>query len=210
MFSPVPPAYTIAKANYPNFNKDPIPGPADYDPCHVTRSSLPAYSFGRSPRKLHADSEFPGPGLYSPRGTQRSPGFTISKSPRVLSNVRYISPGPGDYSYQQLQAKYQYSISKARRRMHGSPESPGPGYYSPNQWASLEKSPRMKFQSQARMPRQSFLTPAPGQYDLPSVDRTPGYTMPKAQPKRSNSNSPGPGSYEVPYSFIGAASVKKQ
>lgn len=209
MISPVPPAYTIGKASYPRFQKEPIPGPTDYDP-HIlnTRSSLPAYSFSKSPRERDGNREFPGPGLYTPYESPKSPGYTISKSPRVLSNIRYISPGPADYSYQKLQAKYQYSISKAKRRIHNSSESPGPGYYSPNLDMKLEASPRIRFSNQPRMPIDSFITPAPGQYHLPDIDRKPGFTIPKARPLPKPANSPGPGFYKIPLSTIGIASTK--
>ena len=209
MLTPIPPAYTIAKASYPSLQKDHIPGPTDYDPYRADiRASVPAYSFTKSPRKIHNSQDIPGPGLYDSPIMKRSPGYSVGRSPRILSNIRYRSPGPGDYDYEKMQARYKYSISKAKNRSYCNSESPGPGFYSPNLTVNIESSPRMKFSRQPRMPPPSFLTPAPGQYQLPNVGRSPGYTIPKAMPKPKEPSSPGPGFYRYTSSTIGIASMK--
>ena len=148
MITPVPPAYTIGKSSHKSLNKDDIPGPTDYDPYYNLRASVPMYSFSKSPRKIHDIYQIPGPGVYSPVDKKRTSGFTISKSPRILSNINNVSPGPGDYSYSVSQARYQYSISKARTKSYNFSESPGPGYYSPNTTINIQNTPRIKFPKQ--------------------------------------------------------------
>ena len=203
----IAPAYSIGKSSYHDYSHLSRPGPGDYELSSIIRSKLPSYSFSKSPRKIHNTGEIPGPGVYNPSSPHKTPGFSLSRSPRILSNVRNFSPGPGDYNYSVFQSKYQYSISKARRRIHSMSEVPGPGSYNPSPSGSLENTPRVKFQKQPRMPNQSFLTPAPGQYELPNIYKTNGYTIPKAAPMRKHSTSPGPGVYEIPRT-IGIASLK--
>jgi hypothetical protein len=53
------------------------------------------------------------------------------------------------------------------------------------------------------------MTPAPGQYALPDIHRTSGFTIPKAVSRPNITSSPGPGIYEIP-STIGIASLKKR
>ena len=207
MKSSVAPAYTIGKSSYPNFYNNLRPGPGEYENSKSLSSSVPSYSFSKSPRRIHDNYYIPGPGVYNPENHSKIPGFTLSRSPRILSNVRSFSPGPGEYNYSLFQAKYQYSISKARNRSYQFSESPGPGYYSPNLTVNTENSPKVKFPKQRRMPNQTFLTPAPGQYQIPNIFKTPGYTIPKAYPKPQGTYSPGPGVYEIP-STLGIASLK--
>lgn len=209
MITPVAPAYTIAKASVNRFSKEPIPGPTDYDPYSNVRSSLPSYSFNRTPRRIHQLSENPGPGKYLPEIINSPKGSTIPKSPRALSNIRYLSPGPGDYNLEIYNKKYQYSISKAKYRPNIHSDSPGPGYYSPNLINMDEATPKFKFSTQSRMPRECFITPAPGQYQLPSLDRTPGFSFSKATTRMKAPLSPGPGSYMTPLNTIGVASGRK-
>jgi hypothetical protein len=120
-----------------------------------------------------------------------------------------MSPGPGDYNYELSSSRYKYSISKAKCRSQLMTDSPGPGHYSPNLDLKDEGSPRIKFNTQRRMPRESFITPAPGQYQLPSLDKTPGYSFAKATHVRKSSPAPGPGSYLTPLNMIGVASGRR-
>jgi len=208
MITPIPPAYSIGKAK-PVVFENKVPGPGEYFYEDVFKKKANFYSFARSPRKIHEFYGVPGPGLYSPLDLEnKGKGFSICRGPRVLSDARTVSPGPGDYSYQVLQRKYQYSISKARNKSHDFNDSPGPGYYTPNLAASLENAPRVHFPRQERMPKKSFLTPAPGQYDL-NVFKSPGFTIPKAIPRMKKMQTPGPGLYEIP-STIGIASLKSK
>ena len=209
MITPVAPAYSIGKASITRFSKEPIPGPTDYEPHFNARSSLPAYTFNRTPRKIHQLTDSPGPGKYLPDIIVNPKGITISKSPRALSNVRYFSPGPGDYNLEMSNSRYKYSISKAKYRSQLMTESPGPGYYSPNLDVKDEVSPRIKFTTQARMPRDTFITPAPGQYQLPSIDKTPGFSFAKAISLRKPSPIPGPGAYLTPLNTIGVAAGRR-
>lgn len=206
---PVAPAYTISKARIKHFNKEPIPGPTDYEPYSNARGSLPSYSFNRSPRRLHQLSENPGPGNYLPEILINPKGSTIPKSPRALSSIRNLSPGPGDYNFEIYSKKYQYSISKAKYRSSVYSDSPGPGHYSPKLLTMDEGSPRTKFSTQARMPRETFITPAPGHYKLPSIEKSPGYTFAKATKREKDPPSPGPGSYMTPLNTIGIGSGRK-
>ncbi len=208
MLTPIPPAYSIGKSNYPAFKRE-IPGPGEYNLSQVMKSSAQSYSFSKSPRKIHDYYEIPGPGVYNPNYSMKSPGYSLSRSPRQLSNVRTYSPGPGDYSYQFVQKRYQYSISKARTRSYNFSESPGPGYYSPSSTVSLQSSPKIKFPKQTRMPRGTFLTPSPGQYNLPNSNNGPVFSIPKATPKPQSTYSPGPGVYEIP-TTIGVAGKKNK
>jgi hypothetical protein len=208
MITPISPAYTIGKAENSTSPKERLPGPSDYDPYHGDKVGVPSYSFTKSPRQMFQASENPGPGLYSPDLLSKRKGFTIGKSPRALSNIRYRSPGPGDYSWEVNQARYNYSISKARTRSLHSDSIPGPGHYSPNLTASIGHSPIVKFPKQQRMMHDSFLTPAPGYYQLPNVQRSPGFSFPKAVPKFRFVESPGPGFYKTPSSTIGLASSR--
>lgn len=214
MITPVPPAYTIAKASHVNFNKGPRPGPTDYEINYNLRASVPAYSFTKSPRSMHnKDISFdphsgpPGPGFYEPKLKYSSLGYTICKSPRKLTEIRYMSPGPGYYDYSITETKHRYSMKKASNRFKYSSESPGPGCYSPNLTANIESSPIVKFPHGSRNIKESFITPAPGQYQLPEISKGPKYTIPKANPKRIIQNYPGPGFYKIP-SIIGIASLK--
>jgi Sperm-tail PG-rich repeat len=198
------PAYSIGKSSYPDMTKKKIPGPGDYNPYDV-KSKLPSYSFSKSPRKIHDVHQIPGPGVYDPMYKHKISGYYSSKSPRILSNTKNFSPGPGDYNYSVYETRYKYSITKARTNSYKFSDSPGPGHYSPDVTVSIESSPRFKFHKQRRMPEQSFSTPAPGYYHLPSIHKSPGYTIPKAFPKPKKTESPGPGVYEIP-STIGIAS----
>ena len=209
MITPVSPAYSIGKASIKRLSKESIPGPSEYEPHFNVRSSLPTYSFNRSPRKIHQLIESPGPGKYLPDIINNPKGLTISKSPRALSNIRYLSPGPGDYNFELNNSKYKYTISKARCRSQLMTDSPGPGYYSPNLDSKEEISPRIKFTTQARMPRSTFITPAPGQYQLPDIDKTPKFSFAKAIPKAKPSYAPGPGSYLTPLNTIGVAAGRR-
>jgi hypothetical protein len=56
------------------------------------------------------------------------------------------------------------------------------------------------------MPRDHFLTPAPGQYDV-TKSHNSGFTIPKAAGKLKYSETPGPGNYYIP-NLIGYASTK--
>lgn len=207
MITPIPPAYTIPKSNHQIPRKE-IPGPGYYNLSQLSLPNTQSYSFSKSPRKIHNIYSIPGPGVYNPNNTTRSSGYSLSKSPR-FADLRTGSPGPGDYDLKILQKKYQWSISKAKSRYSNYSESPGPGYYSPNLSVSKENSPKLKFPRQDRMPRDTFLTPSPGQYALPEVRRAPGFTIPKAFPKPKISYSPGPGVYEIP-STIGVASLRSK
>lgn len=190
------PAYSIGKSHYPDETMRSRPGPGDYETIRVPK--IPSYSFSKSPRKIHDFYKVPGPGVYNPNSQLRSPGFTLSRSPRILSNVRNFSPGPGEYDYVASKLKYQYSISKARSRSYANNDSPGPGYYSPNITPSIERSPKVLFQKDTRMPRSYNSNPAPGQYELPDVYSHKGFTIPKAKIKEKDWVSPGPGGYEIP------------
>ena len=204
MISPIPPAYSISKAK-PIVFESKVPGPGEYKTDNIFKSNANTFSFSRSPRKLHDHLEVPGPGLYSPNPLRKSTGYSISRSPRVLSDVRTVSPGPGEYSYQFMQKRYQYSISKARSS-HNPNSVPGPGHYTPSTTGILESSPKVQFSKQPRMPRDHFLTPAPGQYEV-TRSHISGFTIPKAAGKFKVSETPGPGIYNVPQ-LIGYASIK--
>jgi hypothetical protein len=206
MISPIPPAYSISKAK-PVVFENKVPGPGEYNSDNIFKSNPCTFSFSRSPRKLHDLYQVPGVGLYSPNDMRKSSGYSISRSPRILSNVRITSPGPGDYNYQFFEKRYQYSISKARRS-YNSTLVPGPGSYTPNIDSTFESSPRVQFAKQPRMPRDHFLTPAPGQYEI-SRQRQSGYTIPKASGKSKISDTPGPGNYQTPQ-LIGYASLKSK
>ena len=106
-------------------------------------------------------------------------------------------------------SRYQYTISKARCRSQLMTDSPGPGYYSPILESKEEISPRIKFSTQARMPRSTFITPAPGQYQLPGLDKTPRFSFAKAIPKAKPSLAPGPGTYLTPLNTIGVAAGRR-
>ena len=204
MISPIPPAYSISKAK-PVVFESKVPGPGEYQTESVLKSNANTFSFSKSPRKLHEHLPVPGPGLYSPNDLTKSPGYSISHSPRILSGVNTVSPGPGEYSYQFLQKRYQYSISKARNS-HSFSMVPGPGYYTPSTSGVFENSPKIQFSKQPRMPRNHFLTPAPGQYDV-TKSQNLGFTIPKAAGKIKYSQTPGPGMYQIPH-LIGYASTK--
>jgi hypothetical protein len=172
------------------------------------RASAQSYSFSKSPRKIHDIYSVPGPGVYNPHNVSGFQGFSQSKSPRKLSDYRSYSPGPGQYEYWTSQQRYKLSISKARNRSYLFPEIPGPGHYSPTTTFIKDSPPKFGFSKQPRMPNGTFLTPAPGQYSLPSVSSSTGFTIPKARPKGHTTPSPGPGVYEIP-STIGVAGRKK-
>lgn len=167
------------------------------------RASAQSYSFSKSPRKIHDIYSVPGPGVYEPKLGSAFSGYSLGKSPRILSNYRTFSPGPGEYSYSIQEKRYQYSISKARNRNFHLTDSPGPGYYNPALTISKESSPQTRFSRQPRMPNHNIFTPSPGQYEIPS-SKTVGFTIPRASPKAVHTISPGPGVYEIP-STIGMA-----
>jgi hypothetical protein len=207
MITPVPPAYSIGKSIYRELHKE-IPGPGDYNTEKYANSTAQFYSFSKSPRKIHNFSPIPGPGVYNPQYLSGSQGFSLSKSPRKLTIVRTNSPGPGEYDYYSAQQRYKLSINKARNRSNNLSDVPGPGHYSPSMTYSTESPRKVGFLKQQRMPKDTFLTPSPGKYSLPSVSSGPCFSIPKSILKPRISPSPGPGVYEIP-STIGLASKKK-
>jgi hypothetical protein len=196
MNSPIPPAYSIPKSNHLIFDNK-VPGPGEYSVDSKVRASAQSYSFSKSPRKIHDFYSVPGPGVYEPKLGPAFSGYSLGKSPRILSNYRTFSPGPGEYSYAIQEKRYQYSISKAKNRNFNLTDSPGPGYYNPSLSYSKENSPQTQFSRQPRMPNSNRFTPSPGQYEVPS-SRTQGFTIPKASPRAIHTISPGPGVYEIP------------
>jgi hypothetical protein len=78
-------------------------------------SIAPAYTFARSSR-YRDPSKSPGPFDYSPAKSFYNPCYSLSRSKRILSNYRNITPGPGYYNYGGGTSTSRYSISKAPSR----------------------------------------------------------------------------------------------
>ena len=78
-------------------------------------SIAPAYTFSRTPRQRNP-KQSPGPFDYSPTKSFYNPSYSLSRSKRILSNYRNITPGPGYYSSFEGSNTYRYSMSKAPSR----------------------------------------------------------------------------------------------
>lgn len=80
-------------------------------------SVAPAYTFSRSAR-YKGPSKSPGPFDYSPERSYYNPSYSISRSKRILSNYRNITPGPGYYNTINDHPRYRKSFSKLSLRTH--------------------------------------------------------------------------------------------
>lgn len=172
--------------------------------------SAPAWSFkGKSKQQL--EPQAPGPGAYDPKVTSYSkydspPTCKIGTSQRD-NLIQNDVPGPGSYNESPIRPHSIAPIigSESRSGQSKNPENPGPGSYN---LESKPRGPQFSILGRSESPIKNN-NPGPGQYEPDNLnisrDKSPSFKMGSASRPDiiKNTQSPGPGTYEIAKSQIG-------
>lgn len=177
---------------------EPLPGPGDYMPRHITEKSPAcckfgnADRFGRSPRLLHKPEHTPGPSDYTPRDpkitSERKSIGERFRGPHGLDAHVTGTPGPGAYSPRVMKDAPKTSgvnFARATSRWMAAPVGAVPGYLDGPGPATYQHEDKGRTLVCKRQPAAGFGT-TPRIADLGSK---PGI--------QDSQRSPGPGSYNI-------------
>lgn len=189
------------------------PGPGAYTPVASVLPSSPAFSIGKSKRKVNYISYSGiGPGAYTPIKHFSSRKAIFGSSPKSFADKSSFNPGPGQYKPRISVEGPFYSIQGKNEKLLRS-VTPGPGRYQNSQ--SLDV-PSYKFGREKKFIKISGRSPGPGSYEITYSKEHKGIVF--ARQKRETfltAEGPGPGSYDIPtitdpkaFSFIGKPSPK--
>ncbi|CAG9314055.1 unnamed protein product [Blepharisma stoltei] len=171
------------------------PGPGTYN----FGSSLDSKGFSISGRAEESKerSVTPGPGAYDIKVGAESPQYSVGKSNRgVNSNtLKKFIPGPGAYNPAYTEPSFASVFGSSKRKaLSTTLNNPGPGAYSlSNQPDGPVYTIKGKYQS-----KKSDFLPGPGQYNPQKRDKSPSYSVSRANrshASHSKNEVPGPGTY---------------
>ncbi|EGR31747.1 hypothetical protein IMG5_102470, partial [Ichthyophthirius multifiliis] len=204
------PKYSIGKSNRILTNEEtPAPGQYQYKP--ILGYEGPKYHIGEK-RNLNFDDKEklkqPGPSDYSPNKIlKQSPKYSIQQKhtlPTIMDKLKV--PGPGQYNINKstLKDHTQALLGYQKRDLLfvTNKEFPGPGDYEINKSniITLKNQPKYTIGNQERnqLSSQKSMLPGVGQYSIQTYDKIKGgHIGTYKNDNQNNSNSPGPGDYQV-------------
>lgn len=211
------PRATISKAGMSNSTeRDPKPGPTDYDTNVSYLSKKGIARLGSSARDTRlGHSVTPGPGSYETSvSSLKMKGIAPIKSSRETSKIEII-PGPGNYDTNKSSFTKR-GVAALKSRGHGDLHSreslPGPLDYEPYAFDEKSKSRiGIKIPAAKRSIVSKETIPGPASYELnySSLSKR-GFAMIRSGRRNLVKDiTPGPGNYETSVSSLNRKGIAK-
>lgn len=192
---------TLKSGRTESAEQEPLPGPGDYMPRHITEKSPASCKFGHADRFGRPSKQQYWRDHYKPRDPEYTPGPTdyTPRDPKVTSQRKSIgerfrghgldghnngTPGPGAYSPRVVSDTPRTAaanFARATSRWMAAPVGPAPGYLDGPGPAAYQHEDKGRTLLSKRQPAAAFGT-------SPRIEK-PGRTAPDT--------TPGPGSYNI-------------